>query len=92
MFITFSNNPIDILKTWIDNTKEKWSHVVWHSKPHHVTCLICGSTVNSKECEWSPNEMGWRQLRNSKRWICHRCDAHRNFVPFIEMVDKDELR
>ena len=91
MVITFSNNPIDKFSVWLMNIHEKFTHYLFNRKPQYVKCIICGEILSSKEKETpSPEECGWRTIGHNRGWICHRCDAHRNFKPYIKLVDLDE--
>ena len=93
MKLTFSNNPLSKFDCWLCNTYEKFTHWYWNLKPHHVTCKICGEIINSKDDNSpSPEECGWRIIKGSYGygWICHSCDSHRNFRPYVKLVDLDE--
>lgn len=83
MIFNFSNNLIDQIKTDILNKYEEWTQKIWLSKPHHVRCKLCNKVVRSDKIPFSPEQMGWRHLRqinNIKHqkwgWICHSCDGH----------------
>ena len=91
MEITFSNNPIDRLSTWLYNRYEEYTHYCFNRKPQYVRCKICGDILSSKEKETpSPEECGWKRI-DHWWWICHMCDAHRDFKPYIEMIDYGEI-
>ena len=90
MVFVFNNNPIDRLHCWIYNKYEEFTHWYWHKSPHHVTCKICGNTMHSNIDKYSPEECGWRNIKGGSSWICHLCDAHRDFHPYIELADIDE--
>lgn len=91
MVFTFSRNPIDRLEVWLMNKHEEYTHYVFNKKPHRVTCKICGAVLSSEKKESpSPEECGWRRIEHKHGWICHMCDAHRNFKPYIDLVDFDE--
>ena len=95
MIFSFSNNPID--KIWVDilNKYEKWTQKKWQSKKQYVKCRICGKELHSDKMQYSPEQCGWRHLKqiNSLEhwkwgWICHSCDGH-----FDEhWVDVDKLK
>lgn len=72
------------------NKYEDFTHWYWNKSPHRVRCIICGDIMNSKKDKYSPEEAGWRSIKGGKRWICHRCDAHRDFKPYVNLVDVDE--
>ena len=74
------------------NTYEKFTHWYWNRKPHHVTCNICYKTLRSDECEYSPEECGWKCSKDGWVWVCHQCLYHRDFRPYIEQVDEDERK
>lgn len=89
----FKCNLIDSVHCWLQNKYEEFTHWYWNNKSHHVTCRICGTTIDSKECDSpSPEERGWRQFKGSRGygWVCHRCDCHRNFRPYVELADLDD--
>ena len=90
MVVSFSNSPIDRLYCWMCNKYEEFTRWYWRKSPHHVTCEICGNTMHSHIDKYSPEECGWRSIKGGSSWICHRCDAHRNFRPYIELADIDE--
>lgn len=73
----------------LENLYLKYTHKVWNKSPHHATCDICGKTIYSKDCNASPEECGWKRY-DSWNWICHRCDSHRDFTPYVELTDIDE--
>lgn len=92
MRITFSNNPIDKLSCYIDNKKEELSRIRWLMGKHkEVECRICGDILDSYKDIWSPEQCGWHRV-GKYSWICHRCMDHRNFRPFIKMVDEADKR
>lgn len=87
MRISMSNNPIDRLSCWLHNKKEDLSRVQWlKGKQKKVECRICGGELDSKKDTYSPMQCGWHKVTKYS-WICHRCFDHRNFRPFIEMID-----
>jgi len=73
----------------LENMYLKLTHKVWNKSPHYATCNICGKRITSRNCSASPEECGWQRVGNW-RWICHRCDAHRNFKPYVHLTDLDE--
>lgn len=89
MVFTFSNNPIDILNIKLINLHEKYTHWVWNKKHHNVRCVICGDVLDSKSHPYSPEESGWKCV-DKYTWICHSCLYHRDFMPYIKLVDIDE--
>ena len=92
MVFTFSNNPIDRLGCWIENKKEELSRVKWRMGKHKkIECRICGDILDSRKDIWSPEQCGWHKV-NKYTWICHRCMDHRNFRPFIEMIDEADRK
>ena len=90
MTFTFSNNPIDKLICRFYNWRERYTHKVWNKKRHNVRCLICGEYLDSTINKDSPEECGWEHFRGWM-WICHRCWGHRNFKPYIKLIDSDML-
>jgi hypothetical protein len=40
--------------------------------------------------KYSPEECGWRNIKGGSSWICHSCDAHRNYTMYSDLVDLDE--
>lgn len=90
MRVSFRNNLIDRIFCWICNKYEEFTHWYWHKSPHHVTCEICGETMHSNVDKYSPEECGWRNIKGGSSWICHRCDAHRNYTMYSDLVDLDE--
>ena len=76
MYFTFSKNPIDRIKIWIWNKREKYS----------------SETLRSADTDFSPIEAGWDRMKDHPTWICHRCISHRNFKPYIKRIDEDERR
>ena len=92
MQFTFSNNPIDKLICKIHNTREDLSRVKWlMGKRKKVECHICGKVLDSWKDMYSPEQCGWFRI-NKYMWICHSCIGHRNFRPFIEMIDEAERK
>lgn len=92
MRITFSNNPIDKLSCYIDNKKEDLSQILWQRGKHKTAeCRICGKTLDSHKDEYSPMQCGWHRVTKYS-WICHSCFDHRNFIPFIEMIDEADRK
>lgn len=89
MVITLSNNPIDQLVCKYYNWYEKYTHKVWNKKRHYTQCIICGDVMDSAKDKYSPEECGWEQIRGQQRWICHMCDSHRNFKPYIKLIDHE---
>lgn len=83
MHISFSNNPIDKIEIILLNKYENWTQKYWLSKPHHVQCKLCNKKIRSDKDEFSPEQMGWRYLKQTNDlihwkwgWICHSCDGH----------------
>ena len=93
MMFAFNNNPIDKLVCWFYNTKEDISQVLWRKGTHKTAeCRLCGEILDSHKDEYSPMQCGWHKVTKYS-WICHSCFDHRNFRPFIEMIDEaDRLR
>lgn len=71
------------------NLNERISHIQWNLKPYHVECCICGRVLRSDECDYSPEEGGWRKA-DKWTWICHKCLCHRDYKPYVKQVDEDE--
>lgn len=94
MQITFSNNPIDRFNCWLSNTYEKLTQFRWQLKHHRVVCHICGEVLDSKEEKYSPEQCGWKRLKDEwyRPWICHTCLYHRDFEPHIKKIDKEQRR
>lgn len=81
---------VDRILMWFDNKYEEYTHYVFNKKPHYVRCGICGEVLSSKNGDTpSPEECGWREFKTGG-WVCHRCDAHRDFTPYIKLTDLDE--
>lgn len=92
MVFTFNNNPIDKLVCWFYNTKEDISQVLWRKGKHKTAkCRICGKILDSHKDEYSPMQCGWHKVTKYS-WICHSCFDHRNFIPFIEMIDEADRK
>lgn len=92
MIITFSKNPIIRFLVWCDNTYEKITHWYWNKSPHHVRCGICGEVITSEEPDSpSPEERGWKCTRDGYTWICHRCECHRFYEPYVQLADYKEI-
>ena len=89
MQFTFSKNPIDRLACWAHNKYEDFARWYWHKSPHHVECCICGDTLRSDE-DHSPEECGWKNFKGTCKWVCHACEAHRDFKPYIDIIDIDD--
>ena len=90
MRVTFSGNIVNKLGCWLSNLREAYTYTVWNKKPHKATCVICKDTIRSQsDMSYSPEQCGWERI-NKYQYICHRCLCHRNFVPYIQQVDKDE--
>lgn len=79
---------------WKDNKYEEFTHWYWNKKHHNVKCHICGEVLDSYKIPYSPEECGWVNIGHDKwtrkQWLCHRCDAHRCFPPYIKLIDLDE--
>ena len=82
------------LVCWKDNKYEEFTHWYWNKKHHNVKCHICGEVLDSTKTPYSPEECGWVNIGHDKwsrkKWICHMCDAHRNFPRYIKLIDLDE--
>ena len=93
MQFTFSNNPIDRLSCWLHNKKEDLSRVQWlKGKRKEVECRICGKVLDSSKDPYSPMQCGWHKVDKYNNWICHNCFDHRDFRPFIEMIDEENRK
>ena len=90
MTIYLGNNVFARLLVAFDNWYEKYTTKVWVKGNYKATCAICGDTMTSSTSKYSPQECGWDQLKSSGRWICHRCLCHRNYIPYINLVDDDK--
>lgn len=90
MQIIFSNNPISKMQCWLNNTYEKLTQIRWKCKHHYIQCHICGEILDSREVSYSPEQCGWKRLKDQwyKPWICHRCLEHRDFKPYINEIDQ----
>lgn len=92
MQFTLSNNPIDKLSCFLSNKREELSGVLWRKgKQKEAECRICRRVLDSKKDYYSPIQCGWHKV-NKYNWICHRCFDHRNFQPYIEMIDEAEKK
>ena len=88
MQFTFSNNPIDKLYCWIHNKREELSQVKWIMGNHkEIECGICRKKLDNWKDMYSPMQCGWHKI-DKYTWICHSCLYHRDFEPFIEMIDE----
>ena len=93
MQFTLSNNPRDKLDCWLHNKREDLSGIIWSKgKQKTVECRICGDVLDSKKDLYSPTQRGWHKVDKYSNWICHNCFDHRNFVPFIEMIDEENRK
>ncbi len=81
---------IDQFLCWCDNTYEKFTHWYWNKSPHHVKCRICGEKMSSDIDKYSPEECGWKCFKDRSGWVCHSCDSHRDFTPYVFLADIDE--
>lgn len=92
--VKFLSDKLSTFLCWKSNTLEKCSHIKWNMKrTNRVECCICGDVLTSEEKNSpSPDECGWimGNRHGFKRWFCHRCVEHRDFSPYIELVDIDE--
>lgn len=84
-------NLIDYLFMTTSNLKERLTRIQWRFRPHHVDCRICGATLRSDKCPYSPEECGWGKI-NKWTWVCHRCLCHRDFKPYIPQIDEYERK
>lgn len=92
MKFTLSDNPISRLSCLLDNKKEELSEIIWRKgKQKTIECRICGDTLDSYKDKYSPMQCGWHKV-NKYSWICHCCFDHRNFRPFIEMIDEADRK
>ena len=92
MQISMSNNPIDKLDCYLHNKKEELSRVIWlMGKRKKVECRICGDVLDSWKDFYAPEQCGWHRV-TKYAWVCHRCFDHRNFRPFIEMIDEADRK
>ena len=93
MMFTFNNNPVDRLLCKINNEiLEPLQRVRWlMGKRKKVECHICGNVLDSWKDSYAPEQCGWFRI-NKYMWICHRCWGHRNFRPFIEMIDEADRK
>lgn len=92
MRFTISNNPADKLLCWIYNKKEELSQIKWIAGKHkECKCRICGDILDNRKDMYSPMQCGWHRVTKYS-WICHRCFDHRNFIPFIEMIDESDKK
>lgn len=90
MQISISNNPIAKLSCYLHNKKEDLSQLYWiNGKRKKVECRICGRVLDSWKDKYSPMQCGWHKVDKYNNWICHRCFDHRDFSPFIDMIDEE---
>ena len=90
MRISFYNNPYDRFRCWLANKYEDFTQWFWHSSPHKVKCVICGDEMHSSHDRYSPEQCGWRKIKGGPGWICHICECHRNFEPYMKLINLDE--
>lgn len=90
MMISASGKLKDRFICFIYNKYEDYTKYIWNRKRYIVKCRICGDILDSKYDKYSPEQCGWKKLKNDKYqpWICHQCLSHRNFKPFIHLIDK----
>ena len=81
---------IDQLNCWLSNKYEEFTRWYWNKSPHHVKCRICGEKMSSDIDRYSPEEGGWKCYKDGSGWVCHRCDLHRDFAPYVFLTDIDE--
>ena len=92
MMFAFDNNPISRLDCFLHNKMEDLSRVHWlMGKRKEVECRICGDKLNNLKDMYSPKQCGWKKI-GKYTYVCHRCLDHRNFIPFIEMIDEAERK
>lgn len=93
MQVTFSNNQINKFQCWLSNAYEKITQIRWNLKRHCIQCHICGEVLDSRVIPYSPEQCGWKRLKDQwyKPWICHSCLEHRDFKPYIKMVDEQRI-
>lgn len=90
MTFTFSNNPIDKLSCWFENSiAEPLSRYYYKHKKGYYQCVVCGRIkapyfTDDKYCSMT-KDFGWHKLDNGKwsRWVCHHCADH-SFSPSFE--------
>lgn len=80
---------IDKFYYWKDTILERYQRWYWNSKPHKVTCRICGETLSSKGSKFTPEEQDWEHTNDHYAWICPKCLWYRNFIPYVPLVDID---
>ena len=68
----------DKMAMWFDNSWEKYTRIIWNSKPHYVCCRFCGAELHSKDERYSPVQCGWVELKwpYNLQWVCHGCYGH----------------
>ena len=92
MRFSFSNDPISRFECFLYNKTEDLSRVHWlMGKTKEVECRICGDKLNNRKDMYSPKQCGWKKA-DKFTWVCHRCLDHRNFIPFIKMIDEAERK
>ena len=92
MQISLSNNPLDKLDCFLHNKTEELSRVIWlMGEQKKAECRICGDVMDSYKDVFSPTQAGWRRI-GKYTWVCHNCLEHRNFRPFIKIVDEADRK
>ena len=83
MVIAVSKNPIARISCSIGNYREKIITKRWRKGRHVCICHVCGEVLDSAKDKWSPEECGWKRLKDKyiyNPWICHSCLEHHDSV------------
>ena len=78
MRITFSNNPITMLRCSISNYILDIKGKRWNKGVYQCRCHVCGDVLDSRKHKFCPEERGWMKLKGKiyDPWICHKCLEH----------------
>lgn len=83
MQITFSNNPIDRVLDWFNNSVvTPVSRFYYSKKKAHYKCAICdiieAPYFTGFKFASLTHDLGWHKLDSGKwhRWVCHHCVDH----------------
>lgn len=90
MIVYLGNNIFERLLVVFDNWREQHATKIWTKGNYKAVCTICGEIMTSSNSNYSPEECGWDRLKTSGRWICHSCLCHRNYKPYVNLVDDDK--
>ena len=83
--------PISRIMCVADDARLKLHDYAWNKdSKNSATCMICGETLTPKKIKYSPEQGGWKYIKETNGWLCHRCIDHRQFQDYIQLIDLDE--